>query len=50
MHTEIPRAYVVAGKHGNEEKHAREIVEWFAAKVSSSLELRPRLLWVRVLG
>ncbi|KAE9983449.1 hypothetical protein EG328_009941 [Venturia inaequalis] len=34
MHTEIPRAYVVAGKHGKEEKHAKEIVEWFTAKVN----------------
>ncbi|TID17798.1 acetyl-CoA synthetase-like protein [Venturia nashicola] len=40
MHTEIPRAYVVAGKHGKEEKHAKEIMEWFTAKVANHKRLR----------
>lgn len=39
-HTEHPRAYVVAGKHGSEEKHAKEIVEWFTAKVANHKRLR----------
>jgi len=45
-HTEVPRAYVVPGEHGKEEKHAKAIVEWMTAKVANHKRLRGGVIFV----
>ncbi|KAF2430843.1 acetyl-CoA synthetase-like protein [Tothia fuscella] len=45
-HTEIPRAYVVPGGHGKEEKHAKEIVDWIHEKVANHKRLRGGVVFI----
>jgi 4-coumarate--CoA ligase len=40
MHTEVPRAYIVAAKGKNSEKDAKEIIEWIGGQVASHKKLR----------
>jgi 4-coumarate--CoA ligase len=40
MHTEVPRAYIVAAKGKNSEKDGKEIVDWVAGQVASHKRLR----------
>jgi acyl-CoA synthetase (AMP-forming)/AMP-acid ligase II len=40
MHTEVPRAYVVASQGKNSEKDAEEIVKWLEGKVANHKRLR----------
>jgi 4-coumarate--CoA ligase len=45
-HTEVPRAYIVPGEHGKEDKHAKEIVEWMDKKVASHKKLRGGVIFI----
>ena len=45
-HTEVPRAYIVPGRHGKEEKHANEIVAWMTEKVASHKRLRGGVVFI----
>jgi 4-coumarate--CoA ligase len=45
-HTEVPRAYIVAGEHGSEDKHAKEIVEWMSKKVANHKRLRGGVVFI----
>jgi len=45
-HTEVPRAYIVAGEHGSEEKHANDIVAWMTEKVASHKRLRGGVVFI----
>jgi 4-coumarate--CoA ligase len=45
-HTEVPRAYIVAGEHGSEEKQASEIVAWVTEKVANHKRLRGGVIFV----
>lgn len=48
MHTEVPRAYVVAAKGNGEpgEREARMIVDWIGAKVANHKRLRGGIVFV----
>jgi len=45
-HTEVPRAYIVAGEHGSEEEHANEIVTWMTEKVANHKRLRGGVVFI----
>ena len=49
MHTEVPRAYVVASRKGAGETEARAIVSWLAAKVANHKRLRGGVVFVDVI-
>lgn len=40
MHTEVPRAYIVAAKGKNSDKDAEEIIKWVAEQVANHKRLR----------
>lgn len=46
MHTEVPRAYVVASKKGPGEAEAKAIVDWIGKKVSNHKRLRGGIVFV----
>jgi acyl-coenzyme A synthetase/AMP-(fatty) acid ligase len=46
MHTEIPRAYIVASKNGAGEKEAADIVDWMNKKVANHKRLRGGIVFV----
>jgi 4-coumarate--CoA ligase len=45
-HTEVPRAYIVAGDQGSEEKNASEIVAWVTEKVANHKRLRGGVVFI----
>ena len=46
MHTEVPRAYVVASRKGAGETEAHAIITWLAAKVANHKRLRGGVVFV----
>jgi acyl-CoA synthetase (AMP-forming)/AMP-acid ligase II len=46
MHTEVPRAYVVASRKGAGEKEAADIVDWMNKKVANHKRLRGGIVFV----
>ena len=46
MHTEVPRAYIVASKKGASEKEAAEVVDWMNKKVANHKRLRGGIVFV----
>jgi 4-coumarate--CoA ligase len=45
-HTEVPRAYIVPGEQGKEDKNAKEIIAWMEGKVANHKRLRGGVVFI----